>query len=172
MFRRNPLLLTGIVCSVIAVALLFWVQVASATDVNVTQTAKCTTGRNYDVTVSAHNTYDKTLHVTVNNPASPIGVTLAPGQTWSYTFHVTDSSWTVKVTTTDAILHGDTNHTWTSEEVCGVPATTTTSPPVTTCQQANPPRTDCGAAAPSTTVPPTVDTTAPEPESEIGRAHV
>lgn len=154
MFRtliREPGFKIGVAIILSAFAIAAWAGIASATDVNVTQSAKCTTGRNYDVTVAAHNTYSQTLHITVNNPASPIGVTLAPGQTWSYTFHVSDSPWTVTVTTSDAILHGDTHHTWTPEAVCGVPATTTTSPPPTTCERANPPRTDCGTAVPPPT---------------------
>jgi hypothetical protein len=171
MFKRNPLLLTGVFCSVIAIALLFLVQLASATNVDVSQSAKCVSGRTFEVTVTAHNTYDKVLHVTVKNPASDIGLTLQPGQSWSYTWHNLTDPWKVTFTTTDAHLIGETSHTWTAEDVCGVPATTTTSPPVTTCQQANPPRTDCSTVvattvveSPSTTVPPT-EATAPEPET-------
>jgi LPXTG-motif cell wall-anchored protein len=147
---------------------------ASATDADVSYRQACVPGANYwNATVTVASRWDGLSHINIGTPASTATMTVAAHDTNSLTFKVFVGSYHVIVSSPDAHLHGELDHTFTQPEGCTI-ATTTTVPPTTTTVPevtTTAPTTTTVALSPTTTTrptspPPTV-TVAPRPPTQL-----
>jgi hypothetical protein len=151
---------------------------ASATDANTAVSSTCPDGH-WTVKHSVTSIWNGTIHVELIDPHSSTGpMELGPYKTITITERpdTGSQSWTWTWKSSDGHLHGDAVSGSISRPVNCDSVPSTSTPPTTTCEQANPPR-DCGAsttpappattvAAPTTTTP-SVVTTAPEPTMPV-----